>query len=489
MRPIWLLGPYAVLALAFMSGQAQVMERDLPTESLADLVDLEDLPSGEELPYPDSVASGMLVGPVGGRLQVIFPYGGSRAAKAGIRPGDVITAIRGVEYCTGSDRPEVCAAQINSIPVGAEFTLVLERAGERREVTLVREETTAPETLYPAETADGDWGYITADGLMFLPPVYDAAGEFCDGMAQVQFGPSCEGYINMLGQSFAADYFIQLPFSEGRAQVAERYRWGYINRAGELVVPLRYSRTGRFSERRAAVMNEAGFYGYIDRRGAEVIIPALYTRAGEFHEGRAAVRFGSGDSGRYGYIYPWGNLRIDPVYIDARDFSEGRAAVRDAGSRRWGYVDTAGGEVIPAAYSVARDFSGGLAAVSRDRMRFGYIDREGRKVIEERYDSAAQFSEARAAVHAAGSTRWGYIDTAGNEVIPAAYVAAGDFSGGLAAISTDGREYGYIDHEGRTVIPERYRRALPFRGALARVWLGERSAYIDKTGRTIWPPD
>jgi hypothetical protein len=77
------------------------------------------------------------------------------------------------------------------------------------------------------------------------------------------------------------------PFSDGRAPVQLAGKWGYVDRAGDVVVPIQYDIGHMFSEGFASVERD-GKWGYIDRSG-RFVIPAMFDAAMPFCGGIAAV--------------------------------------------------------------------------------------------------------------------------------------------------------------------------------------------------------
>ncbi|MFO0959751.1 MAG: WG repeat-containing protein [Isosphaeraceae bacterium] len=123
------------------------------------------------------------------------------------------------------------------------------------------------------------FGYIDRDFREVVPPRFDFAYEFGDGLAFVEQG-KWRGYIAPNGETL-----FELPagmrgdvFSGGRAMVVARNKRGYIDRAGELVIPTRFVDGRRFSEGSAAVslsLGQEGRVGFIDERGEFVFEPDL----------------------------------------------------------------------------------------------------------------------------------------------------------------------------------------------------------------------
>jgi hypothetical protein len=161
-------------------------------------------------------------------------------------------------------------------------------------------------------------------------------------------------------------------FSEGLAAVALGDVWGFVDRAGKFVISPAYRSVEPFREGLAVVGNER--YAFLRADGAPAF-EATFEWARSFSFGFAAVRAGAGASARWGFIDRTGRLSVEPAYAEVggglthdAGFSEERAAVAVTSGtrdRRWGFVDTAGRLVIPATFLEVDPggFSEGLCAV------------------------------------------------------------------------------------------------------------------------------
>jgi hypothetical protein len=208
------------------------------------------------------------------------------------------------------------------------------------------------------------WGYIDRDGQFVIPPQFDEAG----------------------------------PFSEGLAAVEQNRHTGYIDTNGRFVVSPKYFSGGRFKEgfvwvvtRKPFNLFGTGEYGvpifgkvtFIDRTGREMVRPFFVEQMGDFSEGLAAVRPGKtwgGCSEKVGYINTTGEWGIKPQFDEARDFSEGLAAVnKGAGCHsggKWGYIDRDGKLAIPFRYDFAWQFKNGHACI-KEGTHWKRIDKNG----------------------------------------------------------------------------------------------------------------
>src|SRR5215471_698742 len=126
----------------------------------------------------------------------------------------------------------------------------------------------------PAPDAAGKTAVTAANRLfdqtahVVIPPRFDDAGPFSEGLAAVRIGPK-NGYIDKTGTFVITPQLMVVDlaaFSEGLAAV----------RVGEFL---------------------SGKWGYMDKQGKMVIDPDFDT-AGSFHEGLAVI----GVDQRWGYI-------------------------------------------------------------------------------------------------------------------------------------------------------------------------------------------
>jgi predicted secreted protein len=318
---------------------------------------------------------------------------------------------------------------------------------------------------------DGKWGYIDDSGRMLIPPQFDQALSFSEGLAGVKAGDQYS-YIDVYGKSpFGSSYFYANIdyFEDGLAPV------------------------------KAAVQDMGDRWGYIDKAGRRVI-DLNFTLAQAFSEGRAAVCTSTGPLS-WGYIDTTGRLITGSTHADAFPFSEGLAAVQDAvqGGMLWGYLDREGRQAIGPQFQLARSFHQGLAAVGSGAQYagLGFIDRTGKMVLPQIYDQVTDFSEGLAAVQQAAQDLgevWSLIDTSGKRVVDLARPAGQPqieqvraFSGGLAAAKLDGK-WGFIDHGGNFVISPQFEAVDDFQHGLAFMQQNGHGVYITSSGGFAWNP-
>jgi hypothetical protein len=304
------------------------------------------------------------------------------------------------------------------------------------------------------------------------------------------------GYINCAGEIvIPAQYEDAYPFRNGLAAVKQGGMWGIINRDGTFVIAPMHRRPLVFTEGRAEfpTLDEKGVG---DKRGVisstgEIIVNPRYKSISHFSDGLACVC----DGKLYGFIDLDGNQAIPPFFEDARAFSEGVAAVKLNGA--WGYIYPDASTAIPIRYVCERGMAGpfreGLARVARNG-RWGHINREAKFVVEPRFDMAYEFCEGRAVVLLGG--RAGYVDREGGIAVQVSYLRAGQFSEGLAAVNIGSGEahnsiaaaceIGFIDPTGEFAIPPRFFSTGRFQDGLCIIEDDKSIAYVNREGAVIW---
>jgi hypothetical protein len=209
----------------------------------------------------------------------------------------------------------------------------------------------------------GKWGLIDRNGEFLIRPRYESMTgplDFSEGVCPIHLAgdwvsdenPARFGYIDATGATVIPPMFERADrFSEGIASIVKGGKVGFIDRAGKAVIEPRFDRVPgeqrlpSFSEGLAAV-GVGGRYGFIDTTGRFVIEPR-FVHAEGFHEGLAAVR----QDGKVGFIDREGRMVVAPRFTRAHDFDHGVARVgvtlehpRVPPDRlAWGYIRADGG--------------------------------------------------------------------------------------------------------------------------------------------------
>lgn len=218
-------------------------------------------------------------------------------------------------------------------------------------------------------------GYLDMTGAMLIPAQFKDARPFSEGLAVVKiFDGDYDDRWRLIdkqgqflkcpdGKIFNEDNYYQWlgdGFSEGLLQVMhEGAGFGFVDRNCQVAVPLQYEQNQPMKEGLAAVKVN-GRFGFIDKAGKMVIEPKFYTFSlssfAQFSDGLCPVFLpveGMTDTPeRIGFIDKTGKLAIDYRFSDIRPFSHGLARVAeplnetdpatDMTVYRVGYIDKTG---------------------------------------------------------------------------------------------------------------------------------------------------
>jgi len=287
------------------------------------------------------------------------------------------------------------------------------------------------EGLAPVRVED-KWGYVDEKGETAIAPRFEAAESFSEGLAFVTLEGDAKAVVDKTGKVlFPANYYQHGQFHEGLARVRVVTHWKCFQAADIRDVD---------DPADCPAQNLQAWdddWGYIDKAGA-LVLPAQFRNAEDFSEGLAREA--------RGFIDHQGSPAINANFTEATSFSGGLAAVQQD-FNKWGYIDKHGTWVVEPSFEKAEAFREGRALVKLDG-KFGFVDSKGALAVPARFDEALSFSEGLAAVRE--SAKWGYIDPSGKAVIPLRYASAQSFTDGLATVSGDSHLL-TIDKKGETV--------------------------------------
>ncbi len=231
---------------------------------------------------------------------------------------------------------------------------------------------------------DGRYGYIDKTGALVIGYRYNIAFDFADGIALIQAHPDFEdgltGYffINKNGKRIGdRNMGASSEFSNGlgpvHVGVFPDWKYGFIDREGNVAIEPQFDGAYAFSESTAAVEID-GEWGFIGLDGGLIIEPR-FEDPGYFKDGLCNVKL----DGQWGYIDTGGDFVVEPAYFQTWAFSEGmgKITIGPSSSQKNGYVNTKGEVVIEPLFNPANDFKNGLAWVAL-KGEYGYIDKQGK---------------------------------------------------------------------------------------------------------------
>ena len=393
-----------------------------------------------------------------------LPYGGMtvEAVGAGDSPLRAVSAAR----ADASASPEAGMGEelsflrdyVDAVRVGDWFLACVKATRPEARFDSATRNTTAPWVLLD------EAGRVLAEDLYWWPrddawPLQPRPFEgFADGVdaAVVRINQKY-GLIHRSGKLVAEAVYDDLfGFNPGETTCpAEKDgRWGCIDAAGNVVVPMRYDSSFPAFVDGLTVVSRNGRQALLAEDGTERL-PADYDVVwldgdapfGMARRGDACALFD-----RDGRVLFERALGEDGWIFCSRD-AEPPFAFYNSDDKTYGYLNLDGEPVLGGPYDFAAAFEKGVetASVSVDG-RWGRMRRDGSFAIPAEYDWIGSPSEGL--IPAQQGELYGYLDEAGNVAIPFQFGGAGDFSRGYADAwpRDDGNLHGLIDRTGRWVI-------------------------------------
>jgi|GEM_PF-5536049 len=212
-------------------------------------------------------------------------------------------------------------------------------------------------------------------------------------------------------------------FYDDRALVSKDWKFGFVDREGQLAVPMLYDFADNFSEGSAFATNMQNTF-ITDKNGYETYLSDEVLFNSRFHEGIAKVAK-IDDTGNFRsealvnskghFITPFDFVsRIrdgGDLFDQDDDVSEGLVRIRH--NEYYGFLDTEGNMVISPMYDKASKFQSGLAAVTLDDLA-GFINHDNDFVVDPVFEDVAFAHKNYLFVKKDG--HWGIITRSGEQV-------------------------------------------------------------------------
>ena len=214
-------------------------------------------------------------------------------------------------------------------------------------------------------TREGTYGYMDPQGRIVIPPLYDRAYDFREGLALV-------GTTNPKGETG-----YQLIDPDGRVRLAIQLDNSLLgDRFGDGLLPFKNLHTGECC--------------YLDWEGTTRIrLPREVKEAYRFEQGMAVFQTASGT----GMIDKEGKSLVEARYEDAFVAGKGRTGLKQKG--QWALAEADGSLLTPFRYdTLSRYYDSGLA-VARQEGRYLFVDRQGAATGEERFTRIVEDPTAR----------------------------------------------------------------------------------------------
>jgi hypothetical protein len=318
------------------------------------------------------------------------------------------------------------------------------------------------EDLYPLKI-NGKYGFIDEKGILKIAPSFEYAQPFADDRALIRE----EGKYGFIDPQGKIVFFVEgvnswqwiHSFSDGLAAVRiNPQEWGFIDKAGNFVIPPQFYNIRDFSEGVAAVRPTlSSEYFYIDKQGHPVFPGQSFKVAEKKKEGYMVV----------------GQQLVPNSRIKGR--SEGEQITVSGLGR--GVINAKGEIVIPIELGTFdSEVSDGLILSGR-----GFLDMKNNVAINRYFQKAGRFYNGVIPVSTDG-IKYGVINIKGEYILPEIFDGIYTFSSGCAVYEQNNK-YGYIDVTGKIIIPAQFDSASSFKGELGFIKKGNAEGYVTKSGR------
>lgn len=245
---------------------------------------------------------------------------------------------------------------------------------------------------------------------------------------------------------------------------------GLKNAAGQVIIPGTYSFAINFTNG-FAVVSLHKKYGVINEAGS-LVIPLMYDL---IYPSKSAWFKAKNNNAKPFFIHPNGKVFTPSFdYDDLEDFANGKIIFTK--NKKMGVADSSGTIIAPPNYDYIKKFSEGLAAFAKEGRayslgymdsKWGFMNEKGEEIIRHQFSNIAAegFNNGLCAVSfdsadksGTGKDKWGYINTKGELVIPIIYNYAAPFSEGIALVNQgnvygSGGNWGFIKKDGSLLFP------------------------------------
>ncbi len=321
------------------------------------------------------------------------------------------------------------------------------------------------------------WGWVNERGEVVIPPRYDEAGDFHEGLAAVN-RKGLWGYIDRSGREvIPMAYLAASPFAGGFAAVRTfDNRAGVIDRSGQVVIPFQYDEVSISPHPIALVKSDSGYYYFIHLKQLHKSRP--WPQAWSFGNAPTArVK----ESGQYFLIDTAFEIVAGP-FDGLSSCVGGVYRFRQEGS--YGLIDSSGRTLVPATYNAIALSPMGKHVGSKDGKYYLLPEELLLKDMDTLIDLAYI---GQGWLRYRAGDMWYIVDTAGRKS-PHRYEFVGNFSEGMAPVSVYGRGWNWIDASGQLWrAGQFYLMTWPFYRGKARALKSSGLGIIDKSGHWVLP--
>jgi hypothetical protein len=295
------------------------------------------------------------------------------------------------------------------------------------------------------------------------------------------------GYVDRAGKIVINPQFAEAGlFTNGIAIVkssGKKGLYGYIEENGKYLIQPQYISATAFSDDLAWTVLENGAPIAIDKEGQVKFSLSTAEKVNIFNEGLAAYSLNDEGKEKWGFVNSKGETSINPQFAKVGQFSNGLCAVADENDK-WGYIDKTGKIVINYQFAEAHRFSGDYAIVMGGE-KYGTIDKNGKYTVNPQFDFIFSDNNKLMVMQ---DDKWGWADLNGKILINPQFTDAYPFYSSKLAAVHSGDKWGFVDKDGKIIINPQFDKAFSFDGENALVDNGGQYGFIDEDGKYVVNP-
>ncbi len=256
------------------------------------------------------------------------------------------------------------------------------------------------------------------------------------------------GLIDTLGNLVADTIYTQLTCADSIYYFSLKYKTGIMTKDFVVTFPDEHDYIQYFDKGLYCVTDYHN-YGFIDKKGKPVTPIKYYGTPGKFVDGLLLVlEVKTNHGNKWGFIDSTGKEVIELKYSSLQPFRNGLAIAQL--DNKFGFIDKKGKIIINFKYEYVSRFENGYSVVKRNGM-YGMINIKGDEVIPCEYSYLSEFSEGLAIARKHGDRNVGYINEKNETIIPFIYDNAWPFEKGKAKVQVTGEKEIYINKKGKQV--------------------------------------
>lgn len=333
--------------------------------------------------------------------------------------------------------------------------------------------------LYPCQQGDFT-GYIDQNGKQIIKPVYDAAGDFYEGLAVVSRNDSVY-FINKENVNpFKKIYSDAAVFKNGIAPVKQTGKWFFINRQGQNISKF-YDEINELSDE-VYVVKIGEKYGALNHFG-QMILEPKFDKLGDFKNGLAYYT----EKGIYGFVSRTGSMhKAEFEWIS--DFGTDKIAVFRQ-NNKFGLVNTNGKKILPADYDQVLRTNSSIYIVVSNGL-YGFYSTDGCFLTAIAYDfikeKSPEYYTNGILMKLLHKNEQGLVDENGKMNINFGAYQEANFAGNDLIRVKQKNKFGYLDRQLKTAIPFKYQQAEDFQDSVALVKFGSNNILINTAGMEVF---